>query len=198
MYCDSGSVSWRLLAPMLQVPLRGLQAQALKAMNCGTLQNQEHKIWPGFWWAAHDGALTCPWPGVEPFPKLSFIGPCCSLGDQSRGWGASSCLPGPTCQLVWGGCGHGGHPRGEARRGVVREQGPRETDVCLLGGGRPRRSPSSSPHTHAWAAHPGKGGGVSSRTALPDPAAHMYSAPPPALPVDSGGPTVMGAHSCRW
>lgn len=62
------------------------------------------------------------------------------------------------CQLVWEGCGHGGHPRGEARRGVVREQGPRETDVCLLGGGRPRRSPSSSPHTHAWAAHSGKGG----------------------------------------
>lgn len=54
--------------------------------------------------------------------------------------------------------------------------GPEGDRRVPAGGGRPRRSPSSSPHPHAWAAHPG-GGGASSHTALPDPAAHMYLAP---------------------
>lgn len=34
-------MSWRRLAPTSQVPLQGLQAEALKAVNYGTLQKQE-------------------------------------------------------------------------------------------------------------------------------------------------------------
>ena len=60
--------------------------------------------------------------------------------------------------------------------GGVREQGPRETDVCLLGAGGPGGLPPAVPTPTLGLLILG-GGGASSHTALPDPAAHMYLAP---------------------
>lgn len=94
--------------------------------------------------------------------------------------------------------------RGKAVAGV-REQGP--ADVCLLGGRRPQRSPSSSAHPHAWAARPGGGGWGAHFPTLPSqtlqstrsqcppwPCPWALGAPPRRLPALAGGKKLQGHH----